>query len=476
MTKRLKIFLLTISAAVCAACAAFAFAGCKIGFADRAETLAPYRSNVVYYGNGGYFNESTTQNVADLYFRNDPSMDGYNPDGIPFFDISESGGSMNIAYANYDLEGWYLPQTYKDGGHAGEFMYTYQPDAAVDEVVPVYPVRDKDGNAVHEFKTDRPVFAREGVDEQIPESKVRIVPSEQKVTSSRRIAADEKLTVCAKWVPTLRVEFILSCEDKQKEYEDKDGNKYKDGDVLNSVAFPKGAQTYSPSTREPLKLTGASFMRTYFDAELEKPIDKEALKRPAGENPENIKIYSRYLDGEWTVIGNDTSAIRRMFQNLDRGNYYLMEDVDCKNITINMNSSVTAAATIEGNKHVLSNLNFAVSGRAEQGKVYSVLGTLGETFHMKDLTLNGVNITARSGAGPFSLYALFGSAHESAQFTGVTVNDITATVTLGTGIDLYNAAGENRSSWICGGAANDEAYLSSHSGLKLTGERTLTKN
>ena len=65
MTKRFKVYLLLLLSAACIACT---LVGCKIGRAGREEVLAGYKAHVTYYSNGGFFDDSTTITVRDLYF------------------------------------------------------------------------------------------------------------------------------------------------------------------------------------------------------------------------------------------------------------------------------------------------------------------------------------------------------------------------------------------------------------------------
>ena len=189
MTKKLKAILLIILGAVCAAL--LAFAGCKVGREGRDEVLAPYKAHVTYYGNGGYFDSSTTLNVRDLYFKINPET----PEGVPFFDITNVSSGMKIDRTGYNLLGWYLPATYSEGAHAGEIIYTYTyTEGKTEYTEPVYPVT-KNGKVVTDKVTGRPVFARENVEEEILEADIRLVTSEQLVDSSHIGGEGENLIV-----------------------------------------------------------------------------------------------------------------------------------------------------------------------------------------------------------------------------------------------------------------------------------------
>lgn len=477
MTKKLKVYLLIILTAVCAACT---FAGCKIGRPGRDEVLADYKAHVTYYSNGGFFNKSTTITVRDLYFKNDPSSESYNVNGVPFFEITGDTTDMNVERAGYDLVGWYLPETYKDGEYAGKVMYTYTyTDENGQEVTDaVFPVLDEDGNPVTDSEADRPVFARAGRDEQITENRIRIVPSDTRLDSSRRVADDENLIVCAKWAPTLKIVYKLVCEEG-KSYTDEKGNIYTNGSELRVDNFGSG-NTSSPTSLAPITLNGATFVRNYLEIECENEV--APITRPEGDEPENPVVYARYLDGEnWTIVGNDPANVVDMFNGLGSASnkFYLLYDVDCSSRTFNLkNQNVTVNATVEGNGHTLSNLKFSVSGATTNH--FSILGNLGASFKLSDLKLENVTIDILA-RGNMQLYAVCNGVNAAASVNGLEINGITAHVKIpaenrveNIQYNTQNGIVESRSHWLFEAGDSDEAFLAANTGIKVTGEITLT--
>lgn len=479
MTKKLKAYLLIVLTVVCAACT---LAGCKIGRPGREEVLADYKAHVTYYSNGGFFNNSTTITVRDLYFKNDPSSENYSADGVPFFDISDETSDMTVARNGYDLVGWYLPETYQEGVNAGKIMYTYtyNDDSGKEVTEAVFPVLDENGNAVTDSEADRPVFAREGKDEQITENLIRIVPSNVKLDSTRKVADDENLIVCAKWAPTLKIEYRLVCEEG-KTYTDGNGNTYTNGSLLRSDNFGKGVSS-SPTSLEPLSLSGATFVRSYLDEGLENEV--APIKRPEGDVPENPVVYSHYIDGDnWTIVDKDPGKVVNMFNGLSiaTNKYYLLEDVDCSSRTFGLkNQNVTVNATIQGNGHTISNLKFAVTGASQNN--FSIFGNIGASFSVSDLKIENVtiDILARSDIG---LYAVCNSFNASSSIEDLEISSITANVKLPRENRVTNVQikyqdcpdiVEDRSQWLFGGNENDETFKANHPQLKVTGETTLT--
>ncbi len=479
MTKKLKVYLLIVLTVVCAACT---LAGCKIGRPERAEVLADYKAHVTYYSNGGKFNQSTTLTVRDLYFKNDPGTESYDANGVPFFDISGETQGMNVAFDGYDLVGWYLPDTYKDGEHAGEIMYTYtyKDDSGKEITEAVFPVVDGDGGAVTDIQTDRPVFARAGKDEQILEADIRVIPSDVRLDSTRRVADDEYLIVCAKWAPTLKIVYKLVCEEG-KTYTDGDGNEYKNGSELRRDNFGKG-ESSSPTTLEPIKLKGASFVRSYLEVELENPVTGP-IARPEGDEPENPVVYAHYIDGDnWKIVTNDPAKVVEMFNGLGSADnkYYLLSDVDCGSRTFSLkNQTVTVNATVQGNGFTISNLKFEVKGAAVNS--FSVFGNIGASFKLSNLKMQNItiDITARGNIG---LYAICTGLNASASIEGLEISGVTAHVKIPAtnrvnNVQLKMQDGtevEDKSHWLFGGNDNDEQFQANHPQIKVTGETTLT--
>lgn len=476
MTKKLKVIFLTILSAVCAACA---FAGCKVGREGREEVLKDYKAHVTYFANGGYFDGSTTLTVRDLYFKNDPSSEGYNEAGVPFFEITGDSNGMKVARTGYDLLGWYEPETYSEGEHKDEVIYTY--DEA--NTIPVFPLYDEDGKQITDDEDDRPVFARVGVDEQIPENKVFVKPSDVPVTSQRRVADDETLVVCADWAPSLKMKYVLVCEDGV-EFEAADGAKYKNGDTLRVDDFGDG-EVASPTSLAPLALNGATFVRSYSDAELTQKV--ETLSRPEeiDENDPSVTVYSHYLAGEWTIVGNNATQLSGMFSNMysyqDPKKFYIVEDIDCATMSNFSLSLVELAAqvgggtvtdaTIVGNGHKISNLKFSNSNVANRS-AYSIFGNVSADFKVSDLTLENITIDL-SGKGSLTTYALINSAESGATFENFKITGkIEANVSIPD--DVSNARGGNRSNWLFGGEGSDAAFLEKFAGIEVTDDRTLT--
>ena len=487
MTKKIRVYLLILVAAVCAACALAA--GCKIGRPGREEILAGYNTSVVYYSNGGAFDDSVP--VAEFYFKNDPESANYSEDGVPFFDISDST-SMKVERTGWDLLGWYLPATYPEGDkHAGEVMYTYTYTDAEgkEQTVPVYPVVNENGTPIKDKQSARPVFAREGVDEQILEANVMVVPSDtEPLTNAYKIADGTHMVVCAQWKRSLRVIYKLACKPGEK-FTDANGKEYVHGDEIFSAVFGKG-NTFMPQSSAPFKFTNASFVRSYMDETLEtdiKPIPRPVAEEE-GKDPESPVVWSRYISGEgWTVVSTPSDVTRMFGGIITKNKYYILNDIDCSDlaaISLKVNSSVTANASIEceGGAKTISNLKFTADRVAADANI-SIFGHLSKDFKVKGLTLSGVTVNVGTRGSAY-FYALWNGVDEelAADALDLKVENLTANVEVGRPLNpanpnfIYNAQNGDVNNWLFGYNNSDAAFKEKYTGVVVTGESLTVTN
>ena len=474
MTKRVKIWLIALLSALCML---FGVAGCSIGKDTLDEVLEGFGAHVTYYGNGGLFDGSNTVGVRSVYFRNDPESENYSSAGVPFFDVTEQSQGIKVTLTGYELVGWFLPETYEDGAHKGEPMYTYTPEGS-SEAVPVYPVYDENGENVTDNSNRRPVFAREGVDEQILESDIRVVSSDTQVTSDYIVAHDADMIVCAKWVRSLQIEYVLVFDEGQT-LTDAEGNTYENGDVIREDLFGNSA-TSSPTTREPVSFAGATFLRTYVDEEC--TVQAGILERPA--DGQNIRVYSKYIAGDWTVVTkDDPSTVATMFNGLrnEDNKYYVLDSIDCADVrtTINLrisNDTFSVKATVQGNGHTISNLKFTVNAA---GQTYSIFGNIAESANITGLTIKGINISFTTKSNQISMFAICDEIAEGAVLD-LEISDITAEIK---SPEQYISNAQlvdgvlDTSHWLCGGTTNDEEFFSLYGDkITVTGTNTLTIN
>lgn len=470
MTKRVRIWLIALLAVICAACG---FVGCSIGKPGADEILKAYNCNVTYYGNGGYFNGSNSINVKNLYFQVGDS-------GMPFYDIpGRSSQGLYVQNSGYNLVGWFLPATYEEGEHAGEIMYTYTPEGEQDPV-PVYPVLDEDGNPVKDTTARRPVYAREGVDEKINERSVYVVPSDSQVTGETMLEKDKDIVVCARWERTLQLEYVLVYEGETP-LTDAGGNVYETGDVLRSDDFT-GSST-SASTSAPKTFDGVTFIGTYLDEECT-TLANSPIARPEDATAA-VRVYCKYMEGNWTVVTADRSSLNTMFFSLTYPDtaFYIAEDIDCSNMSAftlpQAYADSPTLATIDGGGHTISNISFtARTGTASSQ--YSIFGNLASGACIKNLKFSGVSITASGRSREVSVFAFVNSAQEGAIFKAFEAENITLTLNI-TGGQTENIQDENSAYWLFGGFGTDQAFIERFGGengenIRVSGDNKIIIN
>lgn len=493
MTKRLKVYLLIIFAAACLACT---LVGCKIGRPGRAELLSGYDGRVTYYSNGGYFNDSTTITVIEIYYKAGDAE-------VPFFNITASTKDMKVERRGYDLIGWYEPARYTaddapSAEYVGEIKYefTYTPDAddnisehfvannSDNKTVAVFPVL-KNGSQVTDSETDRPLFTRSGKDDRIKEDEVTIVCSDTLIADEEdnnlKIKRDTEEIVCAMWLPSAKISYKLVVtdetgkvvDDTQTEYVspvDESGKTYKNGDELISDIMTKDGET--PADRERVVLEGLTYVKTYMDEALTESV--KFVERPETVGAPPTVVYCRYIVGNWTVINStDSDKVRQMFQSIDNSSkkFLFMDDVEYKGTAISLRVGGSSAATIvcNGDKPLtISNLRFTVTGSIYQSLTYSIFGSIKEQFKVggAGLILKDVNISLPSTSKPYYFYAVCTSAAPAAADNmNLTIDTVTATYG---GEPKINDG--DITHWMFGeDASSDEEFLAGFTGIKLSG-------
>lgn len=456
MTKRLKLFLAILLGSAAIACCA---AGCSVGQPDRDELLADYNGgHVTYYANGGCFNNNTSIVVREIYYKNE---------NVPFFDVNEDTGDINITNSGYDFAGWYLPARHESGEHAGEIKY-YVNDIDGRKAY-VYPKLNSDGTPVTDRTEARPVFYhREDSDQEILEKYVRIEASSTPVTEEYTVKAEDKLIVCATWKPALKFVFKLAAESGDYEY---DGKTYHPGDVIYTTPFGK-EDTKNPGQTLSVSFgTYATFVANYANEQC--TTYASSYNRADYEGEAEIVVWSKFIKGSWEIVRNDPNKVQEMFNNLSDKSmaYYIIEDVDCSSISALSFASETSA-TIEGNNHTLSNLNFNRPNYSfdNRANVSPVFGAIKSTAKISNVKLSNITINV-TGKGDMTFYAICNSVEQGATIDNVEIDTVTAAVKLPGSIS--NAQDGDRSHWLFGEKDSDDAFVTAF-GVTLTGTRTLT--
>lgn len=459
MTKRLKWFITILLGVVAAACC---IAGCKVGEAGRDEVLKDYNGgHVTYYANGGCFNRNTSIVVREMYYKDAD---------VPFFDVTEETGDINVMHSGYDFVGWYLPARYDSGEHKGEIKYTYTyKENGEEKTVPAYPKLKDDGTPEVDRTEARPLFYCDGSKDDILEKNIKVVPSSTMVDASRKVGEKEELIVCASWKPALKFVFKLAAE--EGEYVS-GGETYRPGDVIAEIPFGRDTVA-NPGETIGKSFDGMTFVANYKEETCENFVTD--YDRADYEGKTEIVVWSKFIKGSWTIVRNNANRVLSMFKGLSRegSRYYLLEDVDCSSVNFSISDGVKGE--IEGNGHKLTNIkiNRESDTQKNNAKIYPLFGEIASTAKISNLTIDGVEIKVK-GIGNMTFYAVCGGIAEGATFQNFTIGNITANVTIPVykGNYVTNAQNGETSHWIFGGSGTDEQIASSH-GITLTGTNTL---
>lgn len=441
MRFKTKVKLLIILLAVMAASL---IAGCSVGEISIDDFLQEHgakNQTVTYYANGGSFSGGISSiPVKYMYFRENVCITSdFGKEKVP---VSRSG---------YIFKGWYYVELDADGN-------------------PVYA--DKENEIVQSTGTE--------------------------VDFTRKIQKDEHWYVCAEWERDVYVSYVLVC-DGGFTVTGSDGKGYKDGDEIYTKNFGTGGTATVNGTTVPKESKNATFLQMYYDRECTRPIESYGqISRPA-DGVEKVEVYAKYIRGKYTVV-RDSAGVASMF-NLNSYNdtafYFFNTDkkkeIDCKNVDFYPKNDAFNCR-IEGNGFTLVNLSFKqdyISG----GNSYSMLGTLGDTASISNLTLKNVTVTMslRNNNTTSALYLVSLGMSDEAKLDGFVIDGVEMEISCPNATDkitnlIYDPSADEYSgdSLMFGGFdGTDEQFLAAHTGIevknykltvKVGGQTVLEKN
>lgn len=329
------------------------------------------KAKVTYHANGGIINDTNNIESADVYYK----------DGDPILNLGTDkilDGSFFVKRDNYTLVGWYYPLI--DGN--GEIVYE----------------KDADGNP-----TTKPESAGD---------------FDFKNTKAQ---AGKEYNLYAHWMRNQRLEFLLA-GDYTIDNKLVAGEKvYNVGDTLKEEDF--GSSTYiEEALNYPLKdvLSGYTFVGYYYDAECTQAVDWPVY-RTGGE--ENVKIYAKYLSGDWTVISNSTDLSKIFGKANANGKYYIKND-----IVYNSNSAITVMADakftgeIRGNGFTISGVKFKNSA-VRNNQTVSMLGSIESSAKISDITFKNCTAEYVASFNSFvNAYFFASTIADGASITNVTID------------------------------------------------------
>ncbi len=362
--------------------ALFLFGGCSFG-----TTLEEIKSDwnltarVTYYANGGELNG--TPDIADMHYK-----EGQKP--INIGKVGTSDGTLTIKRANYEFEGWY---------HA----------------VDVTESTDKDGNTVYTPKYNAELKSYELGEE---------------VDFTKPLSKDEHLHFVAKWVPTVKVDVILVCEEGLEGVTGKPTGSSQEVFIENGKPIyyreyqqgkcddPQNRPPFS-SVKEENKKATATFVGYYKNIECTEAV--EWPLRLAEGQTENDVYYAKYVKGDWNML-RTPDDVKEMFlydRDTKAANYYLLNDIDMKDTPIACNGAdyreeFNGTLKSYQGSYTISNLKITLSA-IESGSKISLFGKLGATAVMENVTFENISLeySFKSNA-EVEVYFVFSSIHSAA--------------------------------------------------------------
>lgn len=352
---------------------------------DGDDGSAEVKSYINYFANGGEFDDhSAEKNIG--YASNSYPLNIQHKNNI-------TKGNVAISErTGYTFLGWYMPQY------------------------------DANGELVYEDEAKTIVKVGEAYD------------------FNQRLTDGSEINLYAKWQKNVYVSVLLAGEAIQ----DKDGNSFAVGSEIKELNFESGSVAKMNGSRLVSTERGAyTFVEYYYDEACTQvvswPIREEAGK-------ESYTIYAKFIQGDWEIVSDATSAAKMLAALNAETNYYVINDIDLGGKTINTAS--TFKAVVNGNGHTLS--NFTVEKKNQKSDT-SAFGDVKSNAKIYDLTLNmSVSVTVQSGTP--NVYFLFKSVEEGATFSNLSVSGaMTVNYPEGSGVYIENIQPNLHDAWIIGG-------------------------
>lgn len=432
MKSKTKIKIL-VALSVCMA--ASLVAGCKIGEQTKDEYLEANNATEWYT----YFS-----GAEEAEFKNGKGeMDIYYPENSYFICTeATANGNFTVSREHYIFAGWY----YTDVDDEGK------------------PIKDADGNYVYN-----------------PANYIDPTDLNAKTTTGGK-----HTYLIAKWVADVAFDVYLVTDDKNFEVKGENGETYKSGDKVATHNFSSTGAFGLIESHSGIKATNATYLYFYADEQCTQPIT--SVTRPeqeeGGEEAENVKIYVKYIEGNWTVVST-ARQVCAMFNNSYRNaGYYLFlpnggTEIDCQSENAVFLKSDSFGIQIEGNGITVKNLRFTDTN-VNSAFNYSILGKLSSTASIKDFTLKDVTVEARSAGDCGEMYLVSTGYEDGAQLSNFAIADISFKISLPNGKLIENIQKDgdgvyDSSNWLFGGFGSDDEFIDAVSGIKLSGASLTVK-
>lgn len=389
----------------------FILGGCKVGalsFGELKENLN-WDARVTYYANSvgkddpfkadGQF--ENTQGVKDMYYAA----------GSYAARIGEKKiANVSLTHYAHSFEGWY--HVAKDD--QGRLLFV-----------------DKDGEKLYQGEDSKLYYADKEGNPVLDDESVVTVPvrSEEKVDFSKTLADGDHWSICADWDEMSRLHIKLVCDEGEKIAGlsmDSKQVEYENGDIVWEDFFEGEEDKVQSLGMAPFTVNenAFTFVEYYTNEEC-----TQFVSWPIAWNENDQVIYAKYIKGDWNILKKDTDVkslfSRATVSTIDR--YYLLQDIDCKNIVVEPLKEFKGE--LQGNGFQFSNLTVTLSESSSRlgntGKV-ALLGDIASTAIIENLEIKDIKVEypTLSDSPYFVCYFLFTSFKAGARIHEVKINGV----------------------------------------------------
>lgn len=394
--------------ALCAGAISFALAGCSSQpTKDELLSKNDLTTEVVYYANGGYFDEDNDKVEKSIYYQ----------DNSYAYKIEETG-LRKVEYANYELTGWYYAKLDDDG----------------------VPIKDENGN----FEIGDAV----PFDKPIAEwSSTKIVAAWSRLSKVKvkLVIGDEGDSIGENDV--VEIETIFGST--------KEWKTCKTGDEIRDYSFANGQVQAVSKLTLSVKDDAYTFLAFYADEACTTSV-AWPLEKPTDNAKDDIYIYAKYIKGNWTMLST-ADDVKTMYTSANSNKattrYFLKNDIDCAALATINGTRVKFNCELKGNGYTISNLTISQLVNKKEDK-RAFFGTLGANAKITNVVFENVNMEIKA-AKEVSVYLAFTDIEEGATIDNVQFKNAKITLDFADKDYLSNNIETN---WKFGGYETDEAY------------------
>ncbi len=428
-------------------------AGCSIGM-DSLEDILQKNDltvRVIYYSNGGWFNDDTQSISRDVYYKDNSKA------------LELTGSTQTkIRHADYVYDGWWTIQTVQIDG-IDHFVCDVTADQADDyKIDGVSAIVSYNGNYL--IKVDH-------YQQLVATANVPLLALDKPFDfANTTLKSGSTIYLATKWVPNQTVDYVLITEDCSSITVRKDDGSivtYNNGDIIASKTFDSKGLFAVPTdyNLSPVNAEDATFVDYYLyeeNAQLQN-LTRLADVTTSISRPEegNVKVFVKYVAGQWDVL-RFAKDVKKIF-NSPAKSYYLSRDVDCSNEQAILPID-TFRGTIRGNGHTIEGIKATVT-RVASGEKVALFGTMADGAVIKDIIFKNISLSCETRPGENSFVNVFLIAHTlrdgaTVQLSNVNFSGVTVSVTLASGVSLENVPFDgtnyNTENWLFKGFTNSQ--------------------